>query len=381
MAKKKQPEPVEREIVRHEQPPRYVETLEDGREQIVYRASGLMLCPTVFAALALGHTQQPPPDWMLAKFEEGHQIEPKAIRELMRDVPKYDKLGAQYVFTQKLPHATPASPQEAVELRVKKALGKGKLAIPGVIIRGHIDDCLFVSRVGGGVLGSEIPELFADEPAVIEVKGFGPSYMEKFRRHGVRGFTGYAWQLSVYQHATGLPAAFIVWNKQAEDANDRIHVEWVPEPIVPLKDIRAFIEVLEETVALAMENEELPACGKSSFPCPMWHLHDVIPEKDVEFDVEVDDIRVDELVGMWLKAKDEEATIGKTYKAAEAARKEIAEALRKALAERGVQATAEGVRVKTAIGVISWKVEQVGERVTKAHERVTFDVKELKRED
>lgn len=339
--------------------------LDDGREQVVYRASALNLCPSAFCALALGHSPSPPPPKMQAAYDQGHEAEPLILSSL-EDAPKLD--GKENAYT-----VVSSESKPVVELVIMDTNKKR------VVVRGALDDVAYVTahtRAG--------KELFVERKAVVDAKNFGMAYWSLWLRNGIKAFPSYEWQFSVYQHGMArkgkedfIPALMACRSKDT----GKILVQWLETPPKSLKEIRNHVIHLEAGCEDAIETGEVPKCEKPSYPCPMWHLHDVViemPEKTIDLvigddDTEYADYR--EAVDDWLDAKRDEAKLAKKHKAAEDWRKKCAEVIRTMLEDRDVDASGDnGVRVKVGDSVVFWKEEQVPERVSSAYTKTTFNI-------
>jgi hypothetical protein len=82
----------------------------------------------------------------------------------------------------------------------------------------------------------------------------------------------YAWQISVYMHATGLEAYVTCWTEEDEVRGFGIEV-----PPFSMEDIH--IRVAQ--IAYMVETNELPvACSSNDYPCPFAYLHESPPVDD-----------------------------------------------------------------------------------------------------
>jgi uncharacterized protein (UPF0335 family) len=257
-----------------DRPIRYVECDDAGRETVVYRASAIGGgCLTAFAAIAKGVVLEPPPAWIQERFDEGHRFEGVVLQW----DGKKDASGNQFVTREIATFESDSwklveDGQYAVELVVSEDLYGRR-----VIIRGHMDGIALVSALGPTRSHSNIK-------AVHEAKAFGPSYRDKWLSKGLAAFPQYQWQLSIYMHATKLPALVTVGIKSDEatefGVRDRSKVkiedvtcEWVDKPPIPLSRIKARVAEIEALI----DSGELPDCtGKgpgAMWPCPVRYLH------------------------------------------------------------------------------------------------------------
>ncbi len=346
-------------------PARYVEQLDDGREQVVYRASALNLCPSAFTALALGHTPSAPPPKMQAAYERGHDAEPLILASI-EDTPKLDGKENSYTVV-----STESKP--VVELVIMDTNKKR------VIVRGALDDVAYVSaqtRAG--------KELFVEKKAVVDAKNFGMAYWSLWLRNGIKAFPHYEWQFSVYQHGMArkgkedfIPALMAC---RSSDTG-KILVQWLETPPKSLNQIKSHVIDIEAECEEAIETGDVLACAKPSYPCPMWHLHDVViemPEKQIDLTIDAEDAEYAEYaeaVADWLEAKKDETKLAKRVKVAEDWRKKCAEVIRTMLDDRNVDASGEnGVRIKVGDSVVFWKEETVPARQSAAYTKTVFNI-------
>lgn len=217
-----------------------VVTVESGRG--VYRASALGQCERALIAARMGMTPAAPPAWLQAKFDEGHKWEP-VIMGALEQVHELRIVGQQ----------------ETVEIPV------GEFAL----IRGHID-------------GRAAPT------HLVEAKALGKSLFDEWWSKGVRQFfdshPGYRDQLTLYMSALGLPALYVVLDKERSTEQDPVlTVTEVAEPPGDLDEIKARVLQIE----LAGRKGALPKeCIAPSFPCPFYYLpsHDAKEAKPDDTD-------------------------------------------------------------------------------------------------
>lgn len=195
----------------------------DG-DLVVYRGSKLGLCFRALTAARLGMPGVPPSAKHQADMEAGQSYEAVV----------YAKVGAMGFDVSRV--------QDEVELP----------AAEGCVIRAHLD--AVVTRITRrGTLTN-----------VCEVKALAPSTFRKWRSQGFLNFPGWAWQLAVAMHATGLPGLMVV----ADRSTGILSLSDVLEPPVSML-------LLEERVARVEElavTGELAPCPEA-FPCPWFYLH------------------------------------------------------------------------------------------------------------
>lgn len=202
-----------------------VVTVEDSKG--IYRASALGQCERALIAARMGMTPAAPPAWLQAKFDEGHYWEPVMLNALER-VHELRIVGQQ----------------ETVEVPV------GEFAL----IRGHID-------------GRATPT------HLVEAKALGKSLCDEWAKGPQQFFakhTGYRDQLTLYMEALGLPAYYVVLDKEHSTEQDPVlSIAEIEEPPGDLDDIVARVLQIE----LAGRKGALPKeCVNPTFICPFYYL-------------------------------------------------------------------------------------------------------------
>jgi len=123
---------------------------------------------------------------------------------------------------------------------------------------GHID-ALGVPPVGANPADPEA-HLFEH---LVEVKGFGKSYMDSYRLHGLNA----RYKVQVGSYCVGIPTstcAFAVYDKE----NDTYHVDFI-ENQVKEWELHTIVLAVEEMYRTGT----LPSCT-NEYPCPYYYLHD-----------------------------------------------------------------------------------------------------------
>lgn len=216
-----------------DRPPAYWED-----DLLVIRASAIGSCMWELVAHAQQKDAQPYPEFLLAAFARGNELEPIVIDRLR-------KLGWKF------------DPQEAQ--------AEGNLRVgANRVVRFHPD-------------GVAVPATFNDK-RLVEVKSAAHSQFEKGRRHGIEAlFPEYPWQLSVMMHGLGLPAVWVLVDKET----DELHMQWVDTPPVSLGEIvtRAK-EVYEGSLGDDIVLTDRPCERPDQFPCRFIHLRPE-PEREV----------------------------------------------------------------------------------------------------
>ena len=135
--------------------------------------------------------------------------------------------------------------------------------IPKVIVRGHIDGFC----IPKGARNDRLLEIKTmSESRFKSWKGAGPNVRARLMSEG---FITYGWQISMYMHAYGLPAMYVVKNRNTGE----LMIEELKLPTVDMKAIRK--KVIE--VEMWSKRDELPPCAASNadrFFCEYPYLHD-----------------------------------------------------------------------------------------------------------
>lgn len=196
--------------------------------RIAYRASQLGNCTRQLVAIRQGYEPLPPPKAVGVRFAEGHKHE-EIVVERMRS-------EGWTVWDQQL----------TVELQVS-----GKL-----VVVGHIDGKC--TETVGSVARTYL----------LEVKSQSDNEFRAYKSDWSHGFfPGYKWQQSVYMHATELPLALVRKNR---DTGEQV-VEYFDEPWYTAAEIRSRVIEIER---LALRGDIDYDCDRSSYPCPVYYLHD-----------------------------------------------------------------------------------------------------------
>lgn len=192
----------------------------------VFRASSVGRSIRCLVAAMKSYEPLPAPDYLIKAAEAGDRAEHTVKRMLA-------ERGYRLVGT-----------QSEVELPVGK----------DIIIRGHLD--------GESIMGND---LVSDH--MLEVKSMSENVIRKWSRYGWERFTTYAWQLSVYMHATGKPALYAVYNRD----DDGLSLQTVDVPPVGLADIRKHVLLAK----IAYDRGDLPECNVTpEYTCPYEYLCD-----------------------------------------------------------------------------------------------------------
>lgn len=241
-------------------PVRYIETDADGRETVVYRASGVWgACDRAILAVASGMEGAPFPEWFQEVLDEGTVCE--------------GDIAEKHEANTGIPTV---NDQLEVELEIGEIDGRR------VIVRGHID-------------GMADDPLDSHARILREYKKFRPSTWENFLRQGVEVNRNYPGQVSIYMHALGADECEFVGGKVAgyRDENGVRHDTPVDEfnryrtpvigeveckritaPPIPLKDIKKRIIRFERLVNSGMTPMEAKCPDPFNYPCPFFSLHE-----------------------------------------------------------------------------------------------------------
>jgi len=277
----------------------------EARGKWIFRASSLSRCIQSLTAAALGHERMPPPDFMQRAWDEGTHGEAKVL-DLFRNagtgwhpespmIAGEDKSALTLRFKSLIPQ-DPASyhyngvsyphvrhdllQSDQIEADIDPQFVMEMPVGDKALVRGHLDDIVECFQ---GPIGTAAD--WNGRRYVNEAKLFGVDYFKAWLRKGMDDpkFNGYAWQLSLYMHGTGLPGWFTVgekvrWENGDEREQDtpesqrydlnRVHVTYFPTPPIPLATIK--IRVLK--VMALIEKGELPQCDMVQYPCDYYHL-------------------------------------------------------------------------------------------------------------
>jgi hypothetical protein len=117
--------------------------------------------------------------------------------------------------------------------------------------------------------------------ALVEAKSMAKSAFADWKRDHWKKFPAYAWQLSVYMIALGrsygynhpLPAVMAV---KCKDSGEMDYFP-VPEPPISMSRLRLRgVEVWKayQDVVTNRQRVETMRCDKSTYPCPIYYVHD-----------------------------------------------------------------------------------------------------------
>jgi hypothetical protein len=232
----------------------------------IYRASGVGSCVTALVAAKMGHKE--------ARTQYAGTILSDAAREgNLHEGAVVDTLEKEYGWRW-------SGGQDLVEMQV----------IPKVIIRGHID-------------GMVIPKGMRKE-RLLEVKTMSRDRFKKWMGLGKDArsrlltdeFAKYAWQISAYMHAYGLPAMYVVKNRDS----GKLDISEISTPPIDKRTIRK--KIIE--VEMWFKRDEMPPCDALSsdqFFCPYPYLHNgdkPFGDEDADVEVPQDNATIDMIHGM-----------------------------------------------------------------------------------
>lgn len=207
----------------------------------VYRASALGGCLKSLAAIRMGYDTLPPPEKMAVAFAQGHKHENEILARTQQ------QWGVRMLGQQ----------QRSVELTV----------MPGVVIRGHVD---------------EVGKHDSHGVVVVDAKAMREGWEWK-------GWDGdhlavkWAWQQSVYAYALageygeprGKPLAIVIAagikSPDGETINRVESPRWALEPPKTLSQIKARVALVE---SWARRNQLPETCEVRQYPCPVHFLCD-----------------------------------------------------------------------------------------------------------
>ncbi len=228
--------------------------LDPADDLLHLRASGFNKPNCQLVLAALGFPASPPPTKLLAKFAEGHLLEPVIVERL-------ERAGFELAHTG----------DDQLHL---------DLAGPGFTIGIHPDG-LIVGQDGHSV-----------EPRLLEIKALGHQLFSTFyRTEDIWSLLDgeYAWQVSLAMHAAKSPMLFVVAEKLYDDdgnlldnqADARMIVQRIDDPPVPFVDIlkrgRHIRRLVDEWMADGGVRAEFTLDGLNcpqSYPCPFHDRHD-----------------------------------------------------------------------------------------------------------
>lgn len=266
----------------------------DG-DQWVVRASSITRCQQSLIAAAVGMEPLPPPETLQRAFDEGSAGEDEVLRMFCEggwhgksratraegDAWKLldpTELGSYHQGGVSYPHVK-LDLLDDDQFTMQIPVGKG------AVIRGHLDG--IAQRIAVGA-GGEVLEM--GERAVVEAKLLGPDLFAKVTRGGlIKGFGAYAWQVSLYMAATGLPGWFVAgekkrWKEGDERCRDvdehlrydiaSVYVERFETPPIALGRIKARVVKLVKAAEAVEAGGGMPACDVNQYPCEYVYLHD-----------------------------------------------------------------------------------------------------------
>lgn len=365
--------------------------IDDATGLVVYRASSLGRCVKELVAARLGLDGESPPDWMQERFDEGTNAE-QAIIDLCygdvdgRSAGSGDGLPGGYFHT-----LSPAYPNSyRVHMgnanerfpHVRRELlddGQFTMELPvgnGRVVRGHLDGI-------GEQYGQPHPGDWLDgktgQRVVIEIKHLATQAFERFLKHDPvetlrQHHPYYAWQVSLYMHATGLPCMFTVGEKLVEGTGEervykgvgRVTSFVIDEPMVSMGQVRAKIAKVE----MLADKGELPVCDVAQYPCAFYYLHTEEDErvtkrgKDTDDGPRIIEVSDEVVVQSLVNAVSAYQSAGKAERAAKEAKAEaaaeIARIARKEIGDEGLtpgpdeNKVGQAVVLRTSVGDVEW---------------------------
>ena len=236
----------------------------------VFRASALGGCLRALVAARLGYEPLPFDEAAELRMGEGNLHEPVIVQWLE---------GEGWTVTDQ---------QKEIELTV------GDL-----VVRGHIDGN---ARLTGPT-------------RLLEIKAMGQEPFKRWVTDRFESNQRYAWQVSTYMHALGLPGLFVVKNRNS----GAVDVFELDEPPIPLAKIKARVAQVE---AIARRGD-FPECDTEyTWNCPYRFLHD---QHDAAGPVVVAGDEVDALAAAYDRARTQAAQADTVKKLS---RDRLAEAVR-----------------------------------------------------
>lgn len=244
---------------------------------IIYAASALGSCSKALVYDRLGVTAEPPPDWLQKAYDEGNDNEQRVIdllelQKVWRVVDKARLLEAGYTFGEWMEDR---QKDYSDQVRVNAAV------LPGIVVRSHLDGVVEMAvRPEGWTREVD----YVGVQRVLEVKAFGDSYWEKWKKEGIFGFPGYMYQVAAQMKGTGLGCVFAVGHKDKDGVVFEVGVEYID--VLPVKWLTVIqkIKAIEDVIGDRIEN--LPCEKPLMYPCPFYKLHEPDEIPMVEDDTE-----------------------------------------------------------------------------------------------
>lgn len=229
--------------------------------KFVYRASALGNCFRGLVASRLGMEAEAHPDWLLKRFQEGHDREP----EILQHVQENEWHGYRIKMLDAGDQGSYAGLAHIVSSHDGQFVGEIAVG-ERALIRVHLDG---IGQVYSAPVGGEVK---VGQKVVVEAKAFGPDYWKKWKKEGIEGFAGYVMQLTIEMEAAGLPGLFVVARKD-RDGDEGVAGEIVEYDSVmfyhsPGSLAEAKMRVLK--VEASAGKGGLPECDMKQYPC-QWY--------------------------------------------------------------------------------------------------------------
>lgn len=227
----------------------------------IIRASALGGC--MRSLIAAGRDVEPTatPDWLQAKFDEGHAGE-REIAKWYYQKTGHTRFDGQAAYADYMKPSLvwiPDDDQWEFNLRVA----------PNVIVRGHFDDIVINPRPRGG---DNVDVDFLG----VEYKLLAPStYAKATGSAHLDVLPTYPWQMGCYIAASGFYFDWVTVEKNEDGTPnlERTDITRLNDPPRTLKEITArATEVIDWIENRAYD--EYPACDVEQYPCPYFLLHD-----------------------------------------------------------------------------------------------------------
>jgi hypothetical protein len=219
----------------------------DGSVAVV-RASAYGSCIRAISAELAGYQGKLPDDAAEIRMGEGNLHEPDILRRIGDEFGWYTLNEAHSVTV--LQHRQVSysiDTDESGKNQFKFALA----VLPNLRTTGHTDG---FARSDG------------HEERVVEAKAFSDGWFKKWEKEGWEAFQRYAYQLSIYMHATTMPGLMAVKNRNT----GKIVIELVDEPLVSIAQLKA----RGAMVMAGAHPARLPDCSQESdWLCPFKYLH------------------------------------------------------------------------------------------------------------
>lgn len=311
----------------------------------VYRASALGGCETAMAAARAGMTAEAYPESFQKKFAEGHRNEALILEKFLEAQPAFENVPLT-AYTPGEKDLLSFGPVVGDQVRCEVPVGDK------AIIRGHADGIVhhgphsfFVFE--GKAFAKSLWKEWEDSDG--DVLTLGDGLWEKYR-----------WQLSTMMLGFGLPAVFVVGEKDEAGVVGQVKYRWIDMPFATLGQLKARVARVENSAA---RGENL-SCARKDYPCPFFYIH----EQAADDVARIVDVELEELLASRAEFKRVGEVAGRELKA-------VNEMIAKGLEQHGRKAP--GMKTRVGAWQVTWREDTVKEHVRKASTRAFLDVRQV----